>query len=201
MQKNKLTAALLLTVLTLAATAVLAAEGDAPKTKPATKTLPPASTKTGLTFEKDIKPLFEASCTKCHGAQRPKAGLNLTTRDGTLAGTKDGKVVTAGDGTKSLIVESVAQINPDNAMPPAPRGPRRGGPGGPAQGAPGGEKKTEKPADPAHGTNAPATPPENSNRPPGGPGGPGGRNQGPPPKPLTAEEVGIVRAWIDQGAK
>jgi hypothetical protein len=24
---------------------------------------------------------------------------------------------------------------------------------------------------------------------------------GPPPKPLTAEQVGLVRAWIDQGAK
>jgi hypothetical protein len=39
---------------------------------------------------------------------------------------------------------------------------------------------------------------------PGGPppGGPGGQhNFGPPPKPLTAEQVGLVRAWIDQGAK
>ena len=34
----------------------------------------------------------------------------------------------------------------------------------------------------------------------GGPGGPGG-GFGPPPKPLTAEQVGLVRAWIDQGAK
>ena len=31
--------------------------------------LPPASTQKGVTFEKDIKPLFEASCTGCHGAQ------------------------------------------------------------------------------------------------------------------------------------
>jgi hypothetical protein len=33
------------------------------------------------------------------------------------------------------------------------------------------------------------------------PGGPGPRPQGPPPKPLTPEQVGLVRAWIDQGAK
>ena len=33
----------------------------------------------------------------------------------------------------------------------------------------------------------------------GGPGGPG--RFGPPPKPLTAEQVGLIRAWIDQGAK
>jgi hypothetical protein len=36
----------------------------------------------------------------------------------------------------------------------------------------------------------------------GGPGGPGGLGGfGPPPPPLTAEQVGLVRAWIDQGAK
>jgi Ca2+-binding EF-hand superfamily protein len=32
-----------------------------------------------------------------------------------------------------------------------------------------------------------------------GPGGPGG--SGPAPKPLTPEQVGLVRAWIDQGAE
>jgi len=31
------------------------------------------------------------------------------------------------------------------------------------------------------------------------PGGPGGF--GPPPKPLTPEQVGLIRAWVDQGAK
>jgi len=36
---------------------------------------------------------------------------------------------------------------------------------------------------------------------PGGPGAPGGGGFGPPPKPLTAEQVGLIRAWIDQGAK
>ena len=38
----------------------------------------------------------------------------------------------------------------------------------------------------------------------GGPGGPGGFPGGAfgrPPQPLTAEQVGLVRAWIDQGAK
>ncbi len=32
--------------------------------------LPAASTKKNLTFEKDIKPLFDASCTGCHGEKR-----------------------------------------------------------------------------------------------------------------------------------
>ena len=184
----------MLAALTMVGSNGLAAEGDAPAAKPAPKTLPPASAKTGLTFDKDIKPIFDASCIKCHGAQKPKAGLNLTTREGTLAGGKEGKVLTVGDGAKSLIVESVARINPDTAMPPQQRA-RRGGPGGPGPGGSGGEKKPE-------GAPAAAGGPEKQDRPPGGgPGGPGGPGQGPAPKPLTAEEVGIVRAWIDQGAK
>src|SRR5262249_32352574 len=41
---------------------------------------------------------------------------------------------------------------------------------------------------------------------PGGAGGPGGfgggfGGGGPAPKPLTAAQVGLIRAWIDQGAK
>lgn len=216
MHNTKLTTVLLLAGLTLACSAVHAAEGEAPAApKPAPKTLPPASSKTGLTFAKDIKPLFDASCVRCHGEQKPKAALNLTTLEGTLAGSEEGKVITVGNSAKSDLVTAIARINPKTAMPPEPRGPRRpgAGPAGPAggqgnekkpEGAPAAEKRAEKPAGGAQGTNAPASgAPGNANRPPGGPGGggPGGRNQGPPPKPLTAEEVGIVRAWIDQGAK
>ena len=36
---------------------------------------------------------------------------------------------------------------------------------------------------------------------PGGFGGPGGPGGGPQAQPLTPQEVGLVRAWIDQGAK
>ena len=53
-------------------------------------------------------------------------------------------------------------------------------------------------------------PPTPRNR-PGGPGGPGGPPGGtnapgghagpPPPPPLTTDQVALVRAWIDQGAK
>lgn len=199
--------------MTLAFTPVFAAEGDAPATPkpaPAPKTLPPASTKTGLTFDKDVKPLFAASCIKCHGEQKPKGGLNLTTHDTTLVGGEDGKVIEVGNSAKSSLVTAIARINPKTAMPPEPRAPRRAVPGAPA-----GEKRPEKVADAGHAADAPAAAAEKPKRPagaqggqggevrPGGPGagGPGGRNQGPPPKPLTAEEVGIVRAWIDQGAK
>ena len=137
-----------------------------------TSKLPPPSSRKDVTYEKDIKPIFEASCTKCHGAERPKAGLRLTTLADVLKGGKEGKVIEVGKSEKSSLVIAVSQLDPEMAMPPKKgggRGPRGGGPGG---------------------TNGPA----------GGPGGPGGQG-GPPPKPLTPEQVGLVRAWIDAGAK
>jgi hypothetical protein len=145
--------------------------------------LPPASTQSGVTFTNDIEPLFKASCVRCHGAARPRAQLRLDTLEGVLKGTKNGPVLTVGDSANSLIVKSISQLDPKTAMPPKrrPRGP--GGPGGPMAGGPGGPP----PGGPQpQGTNAPGMRP---------------RNFGPPPKPLTAEQVGLVRAWIDQGAK
>jgi hypothetical protein len=167
--------------------------------------LPPASTVAGVTFDKDIAPILKDSCVRCHGAERPRAQLRLDSLDGVLQGAKQGPVVKTGDSANSLLVKAVSQLDPEIAMPPKPRA-RRGGPGGPP------------------GTNAPAVPPREGGPgggpeaggppPPGGPppGGPGGTNApgsfqprlrplGPPPKPLTAEQVGLIRAWIDQGAK
>jgi hypothetical protein len=157
--------------------------------------LPPAAKKDGVTYAKDIKPLFEASCFGCHSdkSQRPSAGLRLDSLEAALKGgvSRNGTnvVIEPGKSEKSKLVIAVARLD-RNAMPPTPRA-RRGGPGGP--GGPG-----------AAGTNAPAA---------GAPGAPagggmagqgpgGGRGPaGPPPKNLTSEEVGLVRAWIDQGAK
>src|ERR1039457_6217728 len=84
--------------------------------------LPPAATKKGLSYSTDIKPLLEASCTRCHGQDRPKAGLQLTSLAGILKGGKEGKVVVPGDSKKSILVIAAAQIDPETAMPPK-RGP------------------------------------------------------------------------------
>lgn len=121
--------------------------------------LPAPADRKGVTYEKDIRPLFEASCIRCHGADKPKAGLRLDNLEGVIKGTKEGKVVIAGKSKESPLVLAVSHLDEEMAMPPKPK-PGRGGPGG-------------------------------------GPGKP----PGPPPKPLTPEQVGLVRAWIDQGAK
>lgn len=171
----------LLAGLALAGFTTRAAEPDLSK-------LPPASAKKGLTYAKDIKPLLEASCFRCHGEERQKAELRLDSLEALLKGSENGKVVVAGKSKESPLLIAVSRLDDEKAMPPKrkPGGP--GSPGGP--GGPGGPRRAEGPG----GAGGP---------PPGGPGGPGGGGRGgpPPPKPLTAEEVGLVRAWIDQGAK
>jgi len=134
--------------------------------------LPPASAQTDVTFDKDILPLMKASCVRCHGAQKPRGGLRLDSAAAILKGGHDGKMVVPGDSTKSLLVAAAARINDSIAMPPK----RRPRPGGPAPGQAGAGSSTNAPA-----------------------GGPG--KGGPPPKPLTEEQVGLLRAWVDQGAK
>jgi Planctomycete cytochrome C len=108
--------------------------------------LPPASTKTGVTYDTDIKPIFDVSCVKCHKGDKPKAKLHLDSLEGILKGGKDGKVIVAGNLAKSPLVFAVAHVgDSDDFMPP-----------------PVAKSKIE---------------------------------------PLTAEQVGLVRAWVEQGAK
>jgi hypothetical protein len=164
--------------------------------------LPAAAKTENVTFEKDILPIFKDSCVRCHGAERPKAQLRLDTLEGVLKGTKMGSILKSGDSANSLLVKSVSQLDPEIAMPPKPRVRRPGGPQGtnvPAmkersEGHEGGEgaeprrerREGEERGSGPQGTNALGQRP---------------RNFGPPAKPLTAEQVGLVRAWIDQGAK
>lgn len=108
--------------------------------------LPPAAPQQGVTYESDIKPIFEHSCVKCHGAQKPKGHLRLDSLEGVLKGGEDGKVVAAGASAQSMLVANVAHLgDPDDYMPP----------------------------------------PKNK--------------AGIPP--LTREQIGLIRAWIDQGVK
>lgn len=178
-------------------------------TKVDTSKLPPASTQAGLTFDKDILPMFKASCLNCHGEERPKHDMRLDSLEATLKGGREGKMVIPGDSKNSLIVAACAQLD-GIAMPPK-RGPRggRGGPGGPGGGPPPGGPGPDQAGGPPPGGPGAGGPPPDGGPGPGGPppegggsGGPGGpRGPRNAPKPLTADQVGILRAWIDQGAK
>ena len=118
-------------------TALVASAADPDLSK-----LPPASTKSGVTYATDIKPIFEKSCLKCHGSEKQKGKLRLDSLEAALKGGENGPILIKGDSKKSGMVASTARLVEDDAMPPEGKG-----------------------------------------------------------DPLTKEQVGLIRAWIDQGAK
>ena len=98
--------------------------------------LPPPADKKGLTYAKDIRPLFEASCFRCHGEERHRGDLRLDSLEAVLKGGEDGKVVIPGKSKESPLVLAVAQLDEETAMPPKRGNGPGGGPGG--RGGPGG---------------------------------------------------------------
>ena len=100
--------------------------------------LPPAAGH-AVSFSREIKPIFEASCINCHGRGKDKGGFRVDTRETTLKGGDSGPAVLPGKSAESLIIALVQGVDPDNIMP------RKG-------------------------------------------------------SRLTTEQVGLLRAWIDQGA-
>ncbi len=56
-----------------------------------------------VTFQDDVMPLLRNSCLNCHNPDKKKAGLDLSSYSGTMAGSDDGKVVTPGDASGSKL--------------------------------------------------------------------------------------------------
>ncbi len=80
------------------------------------KALPPPATHK-INFTAEIKPIFEASCIRCHGRGRAKGGLQIDTRESLLKGGDTGPAAIPGRGGESLIVALVSGADPDNVMP------------------------------------------------------------------------------------
>lgn len=77
------------------------------------------STRADVDFSKDIQPILVASCLKCHGEEKPKAGLRLDTREATLEGSKGGEVVVVGKPDESILYERITLPDDDPLrMPP-----------------------------------------------------------------------------------
>src|SRR5205809_8112725 len=155
----KQTSALLLLGIVIAQWSLLAADKKVDLNKLDLSKLPPPADKKGLTYAKDIRPLFEASCFRCHGEERQKGELRLDSLEAVLKGGEDGKVIVPGASKKSLLVIAASRIDDETAMPPKPK---PGGPGGNRPGGPGGRGGPGGPGGAGGG------------RGPGGPGGPGG---------------------------
>jgi hypothetical protein len=105
-------------------------------------TLPAAATTT-VEFDRDVKPIFESVCFRCHGPEKPKAHFRLDNREAALKGGENNPDdIVPGDSAKSKLIHYVARVVEDMEMPPPGKG-----------------------------------------------------------EPLTPEQIGVLRAWIDQGAK
>src|SRR2546428_2343603 len=74
--------------------------------------LPPPANH-NVNFSKEIRPIFEASCIKCHGRGRNKGGLRLDTREILLQGGESGPAVLPGNSGESRLIALVQGIDPD----------------------------------------------------------------------------------------
>jgi hypothetical protein len=75
-----------------------------------------------VSFEDDVQPIFELRCVECHqpGGQGYEAnGLDLTSYEGVMAGTKFGPVVVPREPTTSTLAAAVEWLNvePELRMP------------------------------------------------------------------------------------
>src|SRR5688500_5362261 len=81
--------------------------------------LPPAAKKDGLTFDKDIKPMIENSCLKCHGAEKPKSKYRVDSREAFIkGGDSEEAAVIPVKIEKSPVVHYDADRVVDMEMPP-----------------------------------------------------------------------------------
>src|SRR5262245_40393630 len=77
---------------------------------------PPAST--SVDFVRDVQPILENTCLRCHGPERPKSNFRLTDRASALRGGANGVDIIPGDSAKSPLIYYVARLVPDMEMPP-----------------------------------------------------------------------------------
>ena len=68
----------------------------------------PAPAARTIDFTRDIKPILQNSCVKCHGRGRSKGGFSLETRDAMLEGGDSGAALVVGESEKSHLITLVA---------------------------------------------------------------------------------------------
>jgi hypothetical protein len=102
----------------------------------------PTSATEPIVFDRDIRPIFETSCLRCHGPEKPRSRFRLISRETAIkGGDENTNDIVPGDSSKSMLLKYVARQVPDMEMPPPGKG-----------------------------------------------------------VPLTAQQISLLRIWIDQGA-
>ena len=77
----------------------------------------PAPAPVKVDFARDVKPIFDSACVKCHGKGKDKGGLSIETRDSFMKGGDSGVPIVSGKSAESLIIELVAGFDPETVMP------------------------------------------------------------------------------------
>ena len=70
-------------------------------------------------YARDVRPILEARCVECHGAERPKVGLRLDSSAAVLAGSRLGTraVVVPGEPDRSELLRRLESDDPEQRMP------------------------------------------------------------------------------------
>lgn len=83
----------------------------------------PAPSESPVDFARDIQPILETSCLRCHGPERARSGYRLDTREHALGmGDNNDANLIPGDSAHSPLIRYVAGLEPDMQMPPAGQG-------------------------------------------------------------------------------
>lgn len=79
--------------------------------------LPLTASAQKVTYDEHILPLFKNQCLKCHGSDKPKADLDLSSFGGTMKGGSSGVIIIGGDPDGSVLYKTVTHAVEPN-MPP-----------------------------------------------------------------------------------
>ena len=99
----------------------------------------PAPAGRAVDFSREIKPILQVACVRCHARGNDKGGFSIETRESLLRGGDTRPAVVPGQSGESFLIDLVSGLEPDMVMP----------------------KKGSR---------------------------------------LTADQIALLRAWIDQGA-
>ena len=67
-------------------------------------------------FRKEVRPLLQQHCVKCHGGEKIKNDFDLATREGLLRGGKEGTAIAAFDASHSRLMKLIRHEE-EPAMP------------------------------------------------------------------------------------
>ncbi len=72
-----------------------------------TSTATPSDGSTTVSFSRDVLPILERRCVKCHGGEKTEEGLVLKTYAGIMKGSNNGPVINPGNVEDSLLISQV----------------------------------------------------------------------------------------------